>query len=68
VARADRCYIPRYVWRVTHRSHEKNPSWGGPDGGKGSYELRESNVFEANFHAENVDLSQENAFFGDESI
>jgi len=38
-------------------------------GGDGSYELRESEVsWEANFQAENGDLSQENAFFWDESI
>ncbi len=38
-------------------------------GGDGSYELRESNVsYGANFQAENGDLSQENAFFWDESI
>jgi REP element-mobilizing transposase RayT len=38
-------------------------------GGDGSYELRESKVsYGANFQAENGDLSQENAFFWDESI
>jgi REP element-mobilizing transposase RayT len=38
-------------------------------GGDGSYELRESKVsYGANFQAENGDLSQENAFFWEESI
>jgi hypothetical protein len=64
--RANRHFLPGYVWHITHRCHRKNFLLKFEAGGM--YALREgSEAYGSNFAGESEALRFENARFWDES-